>query len=96
MYHKSAEQISQEKIIIPNPDVVLMAKAARELVAQFGTVEDINNFVKAHITCGKFIETLKDRDETQISDTLGVMQVLESLVSQAVVGSDRITIIKFK
>lgn len=67
------------------------------MVTIFGTLEDINNYVKAHMACGRFIETLKDgKDDTQISDTLGVMLVLESLISQAIVGQDKITIIKFK
>ena len=97
MYHMSADQISQEKVIIPNPDVVTMAEAARKLVATFGTLENINNYVKAHLVCGKFIETLDDRkDESEISNSLGIMLVLESLISQAIVGQDRITIIKFK
>ena len=74
-----------------------MAEAARKLVATFGTLENINNYVKAHLVCGKFIETLDDRkDESEISNSLGIMLVLESLISQAIVGQDRITIIKFK
>jgi hypothetical protein len=97
MYHMSADQISQDKIIIPNPDVVETAQAARKLVGQFGTLEDINNYVKAHLACGKYIETLEDgKDQYEISNALGVMLVLESLISQAVVGADKITIIKFK
>jgi hypothetical protein len=97
MYHMSADQISQDKIIIPNPDVIETAQAARKLVGQFGTLEDINNYVKAHLACGKFIETLHDsKEQEKISDALGVMLVLESLISQAVVGADKITIIKFK
>ena len=97
MYHMSADQISEQKIIIPNPDVVTVAEAAKKLVAKFGTLENINNYVKAHMACGKLIETLDDgKDEAQISDVLGIMLVLESLISQAIVGQDRITIIKFK
>lgn len=93
----SADQISNDKVIIPNPDVVETAEAAKMIVKQFGTVEDINNYVKAHLMCGKFIETLDDnKDQSKISDTLGVMLVLESLISQAIVGPDKITIIKFK
>lgn len=93
----SADQISEQKLIIPNPDVSETAEAAKKLVRQFGTVEDINNYVKAHITCGKYIEILEDvKHEREISDTLGVMLVLESLISQAVIGADKITIIKFK
>ena len=94
MYHMSADQIAQEKIILPNPDVVATANAARRMVSTFGTLEDINNYVRAHLACGKYIEKLED--EKEISNTLGVMQVLESLISQAIVGPDRITIIKFK
>lgn len=97
MYHMSADQISQDKLIIPNPDVAETAQAAKKMVATFGTLEDINNYVKAHLACGKYIETMKDgEDDKEISNALGVMLVLESLISQAVIGADKITIIKFK
>ncbi|NBR96135.1 MAG: hypothetical protein EBT48_00780 [Verrucomicrobia bacterium] len=97
MYHKSADQLSSEKIIIPNPDVVTTARAAKKLVAEFGTLEKIENYLNAHLACGKYIETLDDaKQQDEVANTLGVMQVLESLISQAVVGADKITIIKFK
>ena len=97
MYHMSADQISEQKLIIPNPDVSLTAQAAKRLVRTFGTLEDINNYVKAHLACGKYIETLKDGlDDHEISHALGAMLVLESLISQAVIGADKVTIVKFK
>jgi len=97
MYHMSAEQIAQDKIILPNPDVAATANAARRMVSSFGTLENINNYVRAHLACGKYIERLDDgKDEKEISNTLGVMQVLESLISQAIVGADKVTIIRLK
>lgn len=97
MYHMSADQISEQKLIIPNPDVTETAQAAKKLVRTFGTLEDINNYVKAHLSCGKYIETLMDGlDDREIANALGVMLVLESLISQAVIGADKVTIVKFK
>ena len=97
MYHLSADQIAKDKIIVPNPDAHETAQGARRLISELGSVEKINNFYKAHYACGKFIETLDaEKDLNRISDTLGVMLVIENLIASAIIGGDQITIVDMR
>ena len=58
MYHKTAQQLSRELIVIPDPRMDHAAEAAKLVVLEFGPIEIIDNFVKAHIAVGKIIETI--------------------------------------
>lgn len=94
MYHKSATQISKERIVLPDPDIKRAADAARVIVSDYGSITDINNYVRAHVDLGKTCEMLED--EKCVSAALSVMGVIEDLISASVIGPDRVTIIKLK
>lgn len=94
MYHKSAAQISRERIVLPDPDVKKASESARIIVSDYGSITDINNYVRAHVDLGKICESLKN--EKCVSNALAIMGIIEELISASVVGPDRITIIKLK
>ena len=94
MYHKSAIQIANERIIIPDPDVQKAGEVAKRVVSDYGPITDINSYILAHIQLGKACE--EQKNEKSVASALTVMCVIEELVTQAIIGPDRITIIKFK
>ena len=94
MYHKSASQIANERIVLPDPDVKRASEAARVIISDYGSITDINNYVRAHADLGKVCESQKN--EKSVSCALAVMAVIEELISGAIIGSDQITIIKLK
>jgi len=96
MYHKTAQQLSEEFVIIPDPRLDEAAKAAKLIVEEFGPVEVIDNHVKAHKALGKILETADETDIQGISACLGVMAFIEEVMAKAIIGEDRITIIKIK
>jgi hypothetical protein len=94
MYHKTAQQLAEEFIVIPDPRLDEAAKAAKLVVEEFGPVEIIDNHIKAHKAVGKILENADRNDTEGISACLAVMQFLEEIVAKAIIGEDRITIIK--
>jgi len=96
MYHKTAAQLSEELVIIPDPRLDEAAKAAKLIVEEFGPVEIIDNHVKAHKAIGKILEDADKEDVAGISACLAVMSFLEEVMAKAIIGEDRITIIKIK
>jgi hypothetical protein len=96
MYHKTAQQLAEELVIIPDPRVDEAARAARLIVQEFGPIEKIDNHVKAHVAVGRIIENADKEDVMGISACLAVMAFLEEVMAKAIIGDDRITIIKIK
>lgn len=96
MYHKSADQLSKELIVIPDPNLEETAQATKLIVQQFGPIESIDNFVKAHVALGKVIEKADREDTKGLSACLGVMAFIEQVMTKAIIGEDHITIIKIK
>jgi hypothetical protein len=96
MYHKTAQQLSKELIVIPDPRMDHAAEAAKLVVLEFGPIEIIDNFVKAHIAVGKIIETIPENNTEGISSCLAVMAFIEEVLAKAIIGEDRVTIIKIK
>jgi len=96
MYHKTSQQLAEEFVVIPDPRLDEAAKSAKLIVEEFGPVEIIDNHVKAHKALGKILEGA-DRTDTQgISACLAVMAFIEEVMAKAIIGEDRITIIKIK
>jgi hypothetical protein len=96
MYHKTAEQLAKEFVVIPDPRLDEAAKSAKLIVEEFGPVEVIDNHVKAHMALGKILEDV-DRTDTQgIAACLAVMAFIEEVMASAIIGEDKITIIKIK
>jgi hypothetical protein len=96
MYHKTAQQLSEEFVVIPDPRLDEAAKAAKLIVEEFGPVEVIDNHVKAHVALGKILENVDENDVQGIAACLGVMAFIEEVMAKAILGEDRITIIKIK
>jgi len=96
MYHKTSQQLAEEFIVIPDPRLDEAAKSAKLIVEQFGPVEIIDNHVKAHKALGKILENADQNDTQGIAACLGVMAFLEEVLAKAIIGEDRITIIKIK
>ena len=96
MYHKTAQQLSEEFVVIPDPRLDEAAKAAKLIVEEFGPVEVIDNHVKAHVALGKILENVDENDVQGIAACLGVMAFIEEVMAKAIIGEDRITIIKIK
>jgi 2-hydroxy-3-keto-5-methylthiopentenyl-1-phosphate phosphatase len=96
MYHKTAQQLAEEFIVIPDPRLDEAARAAKLVVEEFGPVEIIDNHVKAHIALGRLLEEVDENDVQGIAACLGVMAFIEEVLANAILGEDRITIIKIK
>jgi hypothetical protein len=96
MYHKTSQQLAEEFIVIPDPRLDEAAKSAKLIVEQFGPVEIIDNHVKAHKALGKILENVDQNDTQGIAACLGVMAFLEEVLAKAIIGEDRITILKIK
>lgn len=94
MYHKTAEQLAKELIVIPDPRYDDVAKAAKLVVLEFGPIEVIDNYVKAHVAVGRVVEKINQEDTRKLSSCLGIMFFLEELMAKAILGEDKITIIK--
>jgi len=96
MYHKTAQQLAEELVVIPDPRTDQAGIAARLIVQEFGPTEIIDNYVKAHMAVGKIVENADRDDVMGISACLGVMAFIEEVMAKAIIGEDRITIIKIK
>jgi hypothetical protein len=96
MYHKTSEQLAREFIVIPNPRLDEAAKAAKLIVEEFGPTEIIDNHVKAHAALGKILEKADKTDTEGISSCLAVMAFIEEILAKAIIGEDKITIIKIQ
>jgi len=94
MYHKTAQQLAEEFTVISDPRLDEAARAAKLVVEEFGPVEIIDNHVKAHKAIGKILENADKNDTQGIAACLAVMQFLEEIMAKAIIGEDRITIIK--
>jgi hypothetical protein len=94
MYHKTAEQLAKEFVVIPDPRLDEAAKSAKLIVEEFGPVEIIDNHVKAHKALGKILEDVDRNDTEGIAACLAVMAFIEEVLAKAIIGEDRITIIK--
>ena len=96
MYHKTAQKLAEEFVVIPDPRLDEAAKSAKLIVEEFGPVEIIDNHVKAHIAIGKILEGVDETDTQGIAACLAVMAFIEEVLAKAIIGEDRITIIKIK
>jgi hypothetical protein len=96
MYHKTSQQLAEEFVVIPDPRLDEAAKSAKLIVEEFGPVEIIDNHVKAHRALGKILEDVDETDTQGIAACLGVMAFIEEVLAKAIIGEDKITIIKIK